>query len=366
MEVAMKTMIATMMSLMVAGSLYAQDAPVRGKVDVVFCVDRSGSMDRVIETAKRKIWTIVNEVAQQKPTPILRIGLIGYGSGDRDIKFFQLSSDLDKVYENLTTFRCDMGGDEWVGWALQQAAERMEWATEKKSLKLIFMVGNETAAQGREDVMYTKTAPEAIKKDISVNVIYCGKPNPTEEKTWREVASLADGFYSAIDLSGGEVTIQTPHDKRLAELSQKLNTTYVAFGRRGEEGKLKQEKADKDTASAGAAPAEAARAYSKAASVYNNATWDLVDASKEKEFDLAKIKTEDLPKEMQTMSPEERKAHLDAKIKEREEIRKEIAQLSVERQKFIGEEMKKKNLTADASFDEAVRKTIQEQAAKRK
>jgi hypothetical protein len=89
---------------------------------VVFCVDRSGSMDQVIDTAKRKIWTIVNEIAQQKPTPILRIGLIGYGSADKDIKFFPLSNDLDKVYENLSTFKCDMGGDEWVGWAMLQAS----------------------------------------------------------------------------------------------------------------------------------------------------------------------------------------------------------------------------------------------------
>jgi len=45
----MKTILATVMSLMVAGSVYAQnDGPERGKVDVVFCVDRSGSMDRVI------------------------------------------------------------------------------------------------------------------------------------------------------------------------------------------------------------------------------------------------------------------------------------------------------------------------------
>ena len=49
-----------------------------------------------------------------------------------------------------------------------------------------------------------------------------------------------------------------------------------------------------------------------------------------------------------------------------EEIKKEIAKLSVERQKFINEEMAKRNLKADASFDEAVRKTIQEQAAKKK
>ena len=104
----------------------------------------------------------------------------------------------------------------------------------------------------------------------------------------------------------------------------------------------------------------------KAGKLYNNATWDLVDASKGKDFDLAKVKVEDLPQEMQKMTPEERKEHLAKKIQEREEIQKEIARTNVERQKFIDEEMKKKNLTADASFDEAVRKTIQEQAAKRK
>lgn len=360
----MKTMIVMALMGLVSTTLYAQDGPQRGKVDVVFCVDRSGSMDRVIETAKRKIWTIVNEVAQQKPTPILRIGLIGYGSADKDIKFFPLSTDLDKVYENLSTFKCDMGGDEWVGWALLQAAERMEWSTEWKSLKMIFMVGNETAMQGTEANFYPKTAPVALKKDITVNAIYCGKPNPEEEKTWRELASLADGIYTQIDLSGGEVTIQTPMDKNLAELNRKLNATYLPFGRNGIAGKEKQELADRQTAGAGAAPAVAARATAKAASVYNNATWDLVDASKEKDFDLKNVKTEELPKEMQTMSAEERKAHLEKMLKERETIQSEIAKASVERQKFIDAEMKKQNLSADQSFDAAVRRTIQEQAAK--
>lgn len=361
----MKTMM-TVLALMglFATPLRAQDGPQRGKVDVVFCIDRSGSMDRVIETAKRKVWTIVNEVAQQKPTPVLRIGLIGYGSGDKDIKFFPLSTDLDKVYENLTTFRCDMGGDEWVGWAILQAAEKMEWSTERKALKMIFMVGNETAMQGNEANFYTKTAPLALKKGITVNAIYCGKPSAEEEKTWRELASMSDGLYSQIDLSGGEVTIQTPHDKALVELNQKLNGTYLPFGRRGAEGKDKLEEADRKTAGAGAAPSVAARAAAKASAVYNNAAWDLVDASKEKEFDLAKVKTEDLPKEMQSMSAEQRKAHLEKALQEREAVQKEIAKVSLERQKYIDAEMKKQNLTADQSFDAAVRRTIQEQAAK--
>ena len=46
------------------------------------------------------------------------------------------------------------------------------------------------------------------------------------------------------------------------------------------------------------------------------------------------------------------------------EAEKEIVKASAERQKFIDAEMKKQNLSADASFDAAVRRTIQEQAAK--
>src|SRR5688572_16674505 len=57
----------------------AEDKP---HIDVVFCIDCSGSMGPVIEAAKQKVWAIVNEVARAKPAPVLRIGLLGYGNGD--------------------------------------------------------------------------------------------------------------------------------------------------------------------------------------------------------------------------------------------------------------------------------------------
>ena len=79
--------------------------------------------------------------------------------------------------------------------------------------------------QGSEAVLYPKTVPEAIKKDITVNAIYAGKPSVEEERTWREVAKLADGVYTQIDLSGGAITIETPMDKKIMELNTKLNGT---------------------------------------------------------------------------------------------------------------------------------------------
>ncbi len=345
--------------------LAAQDAPPRPNVDVVFCIDRSGSMQQVIDTAKRKVWTIVNEIARAKPSPILRIGLIGYGSADREFKFFPLSSDLDKVYEDLMTFKTDMGGDEWVGAALKKASDEMAWAAGKKDVRIIFMVGNETAMQGRADVLYTVTAPEAIKKDITVNAVYCGNPKPEEERTWREVAALADGQYTVIDLSGGAVTIATPFDQELNALSGKINTTYVGFGRRAADGLRKQAAADRAAESSGGAPTAAARAEAKASNNYDNRAWDLVDAAKDKAFKLDEVKDEDLPAEMKSMSAEERKAYLEAKTKERAELQAKIARLSAERQKFIDAEIKEKNLDQNKAFDQAVKKAVREQAGKK-
>ena len=53
------------------------------RIDVVFCIDCSGSMGGVIDTAKQKVWEIVNEIAKAKPVPVLRIGLLGYGLSER-------------------------------------------------------------------------------------------------------------------------------------------------------------------------------------------------------------------------------------------------------------------------------------------
>ncbi len=358
-----RLLVAVVLGITAAPAVASEET--RSRVDVVFCIDRSGSMQGVIDTAKQKVWAIVTEIAKSKPTPVLRIGLIGYGSADQDIRFFPLTDDLDKVYQNLVTFKVDMGGDEWVGWAVKQATERMEWAAEKGALKLIFMVGNETAMQGNEAVLYPKTVPEAIKKDITVNAIYAGKPSLEEERTWREVAKLADGVYTQIDLSGGAITVETPMDKKIMELNSKLNGTYLPFGKQGAVAQMNQTTQDANSVQNGGASNGAQRAMAKCWSGYNCAGWDLVDAAKGKDFKLEDVKKEELPKEMQELTLEARKALIAKMGQEREALQKEINQLGVDRQKFIDAEIKSKNLTQDSAFDEAVRRTIRDQAGRK-
>lgn len=332
-------------------------------VDVVFCIDRSGSMAGVIETAKKKVWSIVNEVAKAKPSPILRIGLIGYGDGEHIIHELALTTDLDEVYKHLTTYRDDSpSGAEFVGHAIHLAAERMQWSTGKQTLKIIYVVGNETARQGPADLDYAKTAPAAIARGIMVNAIYCGEGDAPVTATWRELARLADGQYMEIAGDGGAVVVATPFDAELAELNGKLNGTYVAFGARGEAGAANQVAQDGNAAAL--APAVLAdRVASKAARQYSNSAWDLVDASKKEGFDLKNVKDEDLPAEVRKLDLAGRQAFIEKKSEERAEIQESINDLAVKRDKFVQEETTKASATAPAdSFDAAVRASLRKQA----
>jgi hypothetical protein len=246
----------------------------------------------------------------------------------------------------------------------------MKWSSEKNTLKIIFMVGNETARQGPGEFDYTKTAKAAIEKEIIVNAVYCGdQDRGSAPPTWQEIARIADGRYQEIGAQGGAVSVATPFDAELADLSTKLNSTYVAFGKGGRDAKKNQQEQDKNAQSAGSqqAPqaAEAERALAKSSAQYRNSRWDLVDALKEKEVDLDKLGEDDLPEEMKKMSPEERKAHVEKKAQERAEIQTRIREIAAKRDAFIQEEIKKQGLAGDKSFDEAVKKTMTEQAGRK-
>jgi hypothetical protein len=264
------------------------------------------------------------------------------------------------------TFRDEGWGTEWVGWAVQRATDDMKWSDGKQVLKVIYVVGNETAHQGPDKVDYTKTAPAAIAKGIIVNAIYCGNVEPqTGPPTWREMAKLADGRYMEIAADGGMIAINTPFDDELAKLSTKLNTTYCAYGPRGGAGLANQAAQDANAGGLGKQVA-AERAFSKASSsVYNNGTWDLVDRSKQKDFKWEDVKDDQLPEEMKKMSQQERQAHIEKLSKEREAVQQQIKELATKRDAYIKEETQKKGLTGDKAFDNAVRESLREQAEKK-
>src|ERR1043166_2869686 len=85
----------------------------KSRIEVCFVLDTTGSMGGLIEGAKQKIWSIANEMVSAKPTPELKLGLIGYRDrGDEYVvKSFQPTDDIDCIYAHLRDFRAGGGGD---------------------------------------------------------------------------------------------------------------------------------------------------------------------------------------------------------------------------------------------------------------
>jgi hypothetical protein len=338
-------------------------------IDVVICLDVSNSMDGLIGSAKMKLWDIVNDLAKIKPTPQLRVGLYSYGNDTYDAKIgwirkeADLTTDLDLISQKLFGLTTQ-GGTEYVTRVCRDALVQQKWADGKDALKLIFVCGNEPASQ--DPVVKLKEAADlAVKKGVVINPIFAGNADHLDARDWKEFAALAGGRFANIDQDRGTVAIATPMDKDLAELSSKLNRTYVGYGRLANERMLNQ--AAQDNNAGKLSPASGAtRASSKASGLYRNDEWDLVDRMKnDPKFDLAKVPVEELSEEMKKMTPEQRLAHVKKMAAERESLQKQIAELTQKREGFVKEQMKKNPSKADKAFDEAIRGAIRDQAAQK-
>src|SRR6266516_1474312 len=98
------------------------------QVEVVFCLDTTGSMGGLINAAKQKIWSICNQIAAGKPTPRLKVRLVAYRDrcDEYITKVFDLTEVLDAVHTNLMGFVAAGGGDfpESVNQALNESVTR--------------------------------------------------------------------------------------------------------------------------------------------------------------------------------------------------------------------------------------------------
>lgn len=333
-------------------------------VELAVCLDTSGSMQGLIDTARARIWDIVSDLATAKPTPKLRVALVTFGNDGHAAENgwtsvdLALTEDLDSVSMKLFALTTN-GGTELVGRAVDTATRSLDWTPGDKVLHLIVVAGNESADQDQV-VKYADASRRAIEKGIMVNSIYCGDPNDALAPVWRDVAKLADGQFAAIDQAQGAVAIATPFDEELASLSGQLNTTYVPFGARGAWHATNQVAQD-NNASAMAPAAAAQRCVAKSGTVYDNRQWDLVDASKSKDFRIEDVRTEELPVAMQSMTPEQRRAFIDQQGKAREAIQARALELGTQRTRFIAEEQTK--LTANGPrFESVIREAIRSQA----
>jgi hypothetical protein len=341
--------------------------PSNNTVKIALLLDTSNSMDGLINQAKAQLWDVVNKFTYARcgtgERPRLEIALYQYGNDNLSSRegYIQqvigFSNDLDEISEKLFSLTTN-GGEEFCGQVIHTSLRQLEWGKNPDNLKLIFIAGNEPFTQGKLD--YRNAINMAKEKDVVVNTIFCGAYDLGVNTQWKRGATLTGGEYMAIDHNRHVVHIDTPYDDIIIKLNAKLNRTYISYGSLGASKKEMQITQDSNAMELEEAVA-VKRAVSKSSRMYKNSSWDLVDASDDKDFDAGKIKKDQLPESLREKSTPELEAYIADKKVERKLIQKEIQETNVKRENYIKQQQKDEK----GELENAMLDAIQRQAAKK-
>ncbi|MGB7302155.1 MAG: vWA domain-containing protein [Burkholderiaceae bacterium] len=339
------------------------------RIDLVFALDTTGSMSGMINAAKEKIWSIASTMANAQVAPIIRVGLVAYRDrGDAYItRMVDLTDDLDAMYAALMQFQASGGGDgpESVNQALHEAVNKMSWAQEDNTYKVVFLVGDAPPHMDYDnDVPYPETIALANKRGIVINTIQCGTSSPAK-RDWQKIASLSQGQYFQVGQSGNAVAIATPYDQPMARLARALDDTRLAYGSRKERAVVEEKRSRVNEVMSAAPAASAARRAAFNASVSGKANLlgdkDLVADVQSGAIDIAAVRKDHLPAELRDLRTDEARAVLQKRAQKRQSIEKEIQQLSAQRQAFIRDQLT--TTGSSDSLDDKIFATVRAQAA---
>lgn len=341
----------------------------RPKMQVVFLLDATGSMSGLIGTAKEKIWSIAGSLAQTNPEPELEIGMIFYRDrGDEFVtKHIPLGNDLDNMYEQLMAMQAFGGGDapESVNQAIHEGISQIQWDTDPKTYRAIFLVGDYPPHMDyKDDVKYSESCVEANKKNIIINTILMGNNSETL-RIWKEIAKKTNGEFIQTDMNVNNISINTPYDDKINDLQYQLDQTRIYYGESSGKMVTKQVQSEKLSKYASSSVNARRSDYnmSKAGKKVYYGSFELInDVMNGKK--LSDIKTSDLPDNMQTMSTSERQKYVDDLIEKRKKLEKEIISFNKQRQEYIDKEIEKIDKSkVKESFDDAIYKSVKDQAA---
>jgi hypothetical protein len=339
------------------------------KIQAAILLDVSNSMDGLIEQAKAQLWNMVSVMGKAKcdgVAPQIEIALYEYGRSTNDVargyvkQISPFTSDLDKLSQELFKLTTN-GGDEYCGHVIHTSLDELAWDTSSQNYKVIFIAGNEDFLQG--DVLYTTSCAEAKKKGVIVNTIYCGDRMQGIKEHWNLAGECGNGSFTNINQDAKERDIPTPYDTTLMVLNEKLNGTYLYYGNDGRINYARQNTMDLSNASAGMGIAAKRTAVKGNAQLYNNANWDLLDATRADSTFITKVDMKTLPDSLQHKSRAELQKIVDKKNTERSVVQKEITTINTRRDNYIAAERAKAATNNNTqTLESEVEKVIRQQA----
>jgi hypothetical protein len=336
------------------------------KIQVALLLDTSNSMDGLIDQAKAQLWKMVNRLAdaqRHNEGVSLEIALYEYGNDGLEASnghirlVHPLNTDLDGLSEKLFQLKTN-GGSEYCGWVISTSLKEIPWSDNANDLRIIVIAGNEPFDQGPKN--YKNSCGTAADRGIIINTIYCGDYGTGVETKWKSGAESGKGKYMIIDTDKKVVHINTPYDGKVIELNERLNSTYIGYGKDGNMKKMRQVEQDKNALFYGSSNV-AHRAAAKSKGTYKNEDWDVVDAAKEDKEFVGKLDERSMPEAFKGMSKDEIEKKIVQLTEERSLIKKELAEMEKKMALYMAEESNKQSGDTE-TLDNVLIQTVVEQA----
>jgi hypothetical protein len=341
----------------------------KSTIQVAILLDVSNSMDGLINQAKAQLWNMVSVMGKAScngATPNIEIALYEYGRPANNAQngyvkqISGFTTDLDKLSQQLFGLTTN-GGDEYCGHVIYNSLNELNWDTAPGNYRVIFIAGNEDFLQG--DIAFTKACLLAKQKGVIVNTIYCGSKAMGIQEHWNLGGECGNGSYTNINENAKEDDIETPYDSLLFSLNDKLNSTYIGYGRSASVGFMNQEKMDVANMKLSTAAGLKRITVKGKKNLYKNSQWDMVDAYAADSTAFAKMSTSELPDSLQKKSKEEIKNIINTKTAERTAVQNQIGELSGKREAYITVEKAKKAVNNNQpTLETEIEKIIREQA----
>ncbi len=172
--------------------------PAKAKLDLVFLVDATGSMDDEIDKRKSSLRSITDEVARLPSHPDLCLGLVAYR--DRGDAFFvrshDLTNDVNAFQGALNELQAAGGGDEpeAMNEALHETVHHISWRGDQTT-RLVVLVADAPPHLDYGGPQYDDDMLAALGKGIKVMSVGASGLNPQGEYIQRQIAQYTGGRF---------------------------------------------------------------------------------------------------------------------------------------------------------------------------
>lgn len=340
-------------------------------VQLAILLDTSGSMKGLVDQARCQFWNVVDELARaSRDGQRARLEVAVYEYGNQRLpksagfvrQVLPFTDDLDRISRALFSLTLE-GGEEYCGVAIRRALDELAWSTDPDAYRAVFIAGNEPFDQGPIGPAALRAPLES--RGVTLNTVWCewNKAKPGEANLWKTSALFGDGAYAAIDHNHHLPNRPTPFDAEFMALNDRMNETYLWYGKRGEQARRNMLEQDRNARKMSPA-VFAARMSSKVGHLYHHVHADMVDAVTRRGMKMNRIGAEQMPERMRQMTTSQRMRLVEEMAARRETVRREMTSLVARRHAWL-KAQGHADATGPMTFGDAFLAAVRDQARRR-